>query len=362
MDNLAHTLLGLALAKAGIERSTPMATAALVISSNLPDVDVFARIGGDALDYVQCHRGFTHSFVGLLVLAGLLTPVLTYVARRRGHVGVKPLNLFLAACLGGLGHLFMDFTNAYGVRPLLPFNARWFYGDLVVVVDPWIWLILGSSAVWLTSATRVRIGLWVVLGVLTSLLMAIAFRSPTESGVVIPTSIRIIWFAGLAGVATAAALLKGKGNRNLARWSLVILAAYYGATYVARNAVVERLRTEFAAAEVTAWPTPANPTLWQVVIAGPDAVQTGLVSLFGNPGAEIGFRRQVAPLDPSILEALRRAERPRAFLDFTRFVNSKVDKEAEGYRVNVRDLRFNLHMDVILDRDLNVRATRVGWF
>jgi hypothetical protein len=39
MDPLAHTLVGLALAKSGLEKRSGYAAAALVIGANLPDVD-----------------------------------------------------------------------------------------------------------------------------------------------------------------------------------------------------------------------------------------------------------------------------------------------------------------------------------
>ena len=39
MDNLCHTLVGAALAEAGLKRRSPYGTATLLISANLPDVD-----------------------------------------------------------------------------------------------------------------------------------------------------------------------------------------------------------------------------------------------------------------------------------------------------------------------------------
>ncbi len=148
MENLAHTLLGLSFAKGGLERATPLATTTLVISSNLPDIDVFSRVEGGIVSYLGIHRGFTHGFVGLAILAAGLTIALMFIDRRFRlrrdpfRRPLRPVRIFLLAYLGGLGHTFMDFTNVYGVRPLVPFNTRWFYGDLAFVVDPWIWLIL----------------------------------------------------------------------------------------------------------------------------------------------------------------------------------------------------------------------------
>ncbi|HKG21495.1 MAG TPA: metal-dependent hydrolase, partial [Blastocatellia bacterium] len=82
MENLAHTLFGLTLAKAGLERVTPLATTTLVISSNLPDADVVMRFRGGALSYLEHHRGLTHSFVGLVALSALLTLFLVYLDRK----------------------------------------------------------------------------------------------------------------------------------------------------------------------------------------------------------------------------------------------------------------------------------------
>ncbi len=47
-----------------------------------------------------------------------------------------------------LSHVFFDFLNNYGVRLLAPFDWRWFYGDAVFIIDPWLWLSLGAG-VWL---------------------------------------------------------------------------------------------------------------------------------------------------------------------------------------------------------------------
>src|ERR1700742_2338623 len=82
MENLTHTLLGLSMAKAGLERATPLATTALVVASNLPDIDVGLRLFGDSSTYLESHRGYTHSFLGLAILALIVTFVLTFIDRR----------------------------------------------------------------------------------------------------------------------------------------------------------------------------------------------------------------------------------------------------------------------------------------
>ena len=49
----------------------------------------------------------------------------------------------------------MDFLNSYGVRLLMPFSGRWFYGDALYIVDPWLYLALGMGW-WLASRREKR--------------------------------------------------------------------------------------------------------------------------------------------------------------------------------------------------------------
>ena len=366
MENFAHTLLGLSLAKAGLERTTPLGTTALVLASNLPDVDVLVRVGGDTSSYLEYHRGFTHSFVGLALLALMLTLVLTLIDRRlrlrRDHRSrpVRPFRLFWLAYLGGLGHAFMDFTNNYGVRPLEPFSRQWYYGDFVFVVDPWIWLILGSTVVWLTIKNPSRTFLWSVIGIILALVMGLALRQESNGLPPLPALARIFWFAGFAVVILGALLGWGQRGARLARYSLLILAAYYSGMWMAHqsalaqasNPPAEELRT------IAAWPTPADPMLWQAAAASQVATFARTVRL-RTPGGE--WREQPAP-DARFVEALRESRDGREFLDFARFYSGSVSESPGGYTVVLRDLRFNLQMRAELDRNLNVLSTATRWF
>src|SRR5205085_5047829 len=280
MENFAHTLLGLSLAKAGLEHATPLATTALVVASNLPDVDVLMRVGGDTSAYLEYHRGFTHSFVGLALLALIITVVLTLIDRRfrlrRDHRRrpMRPLRLFWIAYLGGLGHTFMDFTNNYGVRPLLPFSPRWFYGDLVFVVDPWVWLILGSAVVWLTTTSRGRGFVWLLVGVALSLVMALALHQSGNGLPALPTVVRVVWFVGLLVVVVGTLLGWGRYGERLARYSLMAMAGYYGGMWMAHQSALRQAASAPPAEGVrrlAAWPTPANPALWQAAAVSDEA-------------------------------------------------------------------------------------------
>src|SRR3954469_8473624 len=112
MDNLTHSLVGLAAAKAGLERLSPMATTVCVLAANAPDADILATFGGRWF-YLHNHRGITHSIVGPLALA-LLIPYLVYLgdlilARiRRRQVSVKFRGLLLCSLIASATHPLMD--------------------------------------------------------------------------------------------------------------------------------------------------------------------------------------------------------------------------------------------------------------
>lgn len=73
MDNITHSLTGLALSRAGLNRFTPHASWILFLSANAPDCDVLSAFGG-ALRYLNYHRHLTHSllFIPVLPLLPLL--------------------------------------------------------------------------------------------------------------------------------------------------------------------------------------------------------------------------------------------------------------------------------------------------
>ena len=70
MDPIAHTFTGAALAATGLRRVTPLATAALVLGANAPDIDIVAALGPD-FSSVAHRRGWTH---GLPAIAGVSVP------------------------------------------------------------------------------------------------------------------------------------------------------------------------------------------------------------------------------------------------------------------------------------------------
>ena len=151
MDNLTHSLVGAVLGRAGLKRLTPLAMPALIISANLPDIDsFFARpLGYEA---IEAHRGFSHGLGGLVTIPFFGAAIILLCQRlwpsKEGRVKVAAL--LLLCFIGVLSHDLLDYATSYGTRLLEPFSHRWFYGDTLFIMDPWIWLmlILGLEMSW----------------------------------------------------------------------------------------------------------------------------------------------------------------------------------------------------------------------
>jgi inner membrane protein len=161
MDNLCHSLVGMALSRAGLHRRTALATSTLVIANNLPDIDVGVFATNTLA--MSFRRGWTHGVLAQLTLPIALTgAMLVYDRYRKKASSVEPVvpsQILLLSYLGVLLHVFMDFANSYGVRLLMPFSETWFYGDALYIVDPWLYLMLGLGW-WLgkRNARPARIG------------------------------------------------------------------------------------------------------------------------------------------------------------------------------------------------------------
>ncbi|HTR25464.1 MAG TPA: metal-dependent hydrolase [Terriglobales bacterium] len=147
MEPVTHFLFGANLGRAGLNRKTALATATLTLAAEAADLDVFSRFGGSAFA-LNHHRGFTHSFLGVPMVAAVVVAFMYGIWRLRKRKTRNPSLpprwglLYLYACLAGLSHILLDFTNSYGVRPWWPFSERWISWDIVYIVDPLILLAL----------------------------------------------------------------------------------------------------------------------------------------------------------------------------------------------------------------------------
>ena len=152
MEPITHFLTGAVLARAGFNRKTALATATMALAAEAPDLDIVWGFKGPVYGFAH-HRGFTHSFLGLILVSAAITGFMYFVWLLRGRkTNIPDLPprwglLFLFAYIAGLSHILLDFTNNYGVRPFWPFFEKWYSWDIVFIFEPALYIILITGLV-----------------------------------------------------------------------------------------------------------------------------------------------------------------------------------------------------------------------
>ena len=275
-----------------------MGTTTLLLGANLPDVDVLAYLGGPAAD-LAFRRGWTHGLLALALwpfaLTGamvLLDRAIQWVRRAALPSGLQVRQLLLLSTVAVLSHPVLDTLNTYGMRWLMPFNGRWFYGDTLFIVDPWLWLALG-------------------LGVLLSRL---------RGGTTLPARLAL-WLSFLYVAAMAISALAARQT------AADELAAVSGAP-------VTRLLVS---------PMPVNPFVRSVVAQQGEVYRTARFHWLAEPHLEPSSVR-VFPMgrrDHPAVAAASATTLGRRFLGWARFPAFQVEGVGGGdFVVHIVDLRY----------------------
>ena len=309
MDNLAHTLAGVVLAKAGLDRKTALATATLAIGANLPDVDAAVYLFGDGVDALAFRRGWTHGVLAMAVLPFVLAAIMLawdrlVRRRRRGQrrMAVDPAWLLAVAAIGIWSHPLLDLLNSYGVRLLMPFSGRWFYGDTLFIIDPWLWLTL---AIGIVVARR-------------------------RAGAPIPHS----------------RAARSRSIARPARIAIAVLCVYVAAMAIsarAGRAIVERQGSPGKAwsppGRTMVAPVAANPFRRHVVRDLGAAYETGVLSLGLSPRyAPVGVEPTGRSSDG--VAAASRTREGRKFLSWSRYPRFATTPAGDSIRVRISDARY----------------------
>ena len=146
MDPITHALSGAVIGSVlpSRMRSRWLPLWAAVVAAS-PDIDVFFI--ANPLEYIEYHRGITHSFVGAWALALLAGICLLFLERWSFKKALGPggsvqagqrtvLGAWLLAYMLLLHHLWLDCMNSYGTQVFLPFSdyrVRW---NALFIVDP----------------------------------------------------------------------------------------------------------------------------------------------------------------------------------------------------------------------------------
>jgi inner membrane protein len=363
LDPLTHTLVGAALARTRIARGVPLAGIALVAGANLPDVDVLSHFAGADVSF-GFRRGWTHGPLGLAVLPVLLTAVLLALEarlrrRRPDRPPSRPACLLGLAYLGCFTHPVLDWLNTYGIRFLMPFDSRWFYGDAVFIVDLWLWMLLGGAVSLGSRGRRAMLG-WVVLALTATALVFVA--AP-----IVPSGARIAWVTGLIVIVLARRARSVVSRPERAATVALVVGATYIATMLAASTVAERhvrsrLESESIGTvqDLMIGPAPANPLVWEVVVATDRVYRQGTLR-FWPARLELDPTAIPRPEPSPLLDAVLAAPDLRGTIGWMRFPFWEVEETPEGYTVHLLDARYARPGDrgfgtarIRLDRTLRV--------
>jgi inner membrane protein len=156
LDNATHTLFAITLGRTPLGRAGRGTTAALILASNAPDLDILSALHGGATGYMHWHRGPTHGPLGVVGLgamsAGLVWLGRGWLDKRRRDTGADPPRapaasfgmLFVISMLAIVLHIGMDLPTSYGIRLLSPFDWHWFAFDWLPIID--IYLLIALAA------------------------------------------------------------------------------------------------------------------------------------------------------------------------------------------------------------------------
>jgi inner membrane protein len=339
MDNLAHTLVGLTLAKGGLEKRSAFATTALVIGANLPDVDgVTYLVSSDLALLIR--RGWTHGIAAILVLSLVLASALVLIDRAIGRRSVHFRAIFPLSLLAVATHPLLDWLNPYGMRWLMPFENMWFYGETLFIVDPWMWLVLGGVVFLATSRGIVRMLIWTMLAFGTAFLV---WTGPFDS-----IAGRVLFVTGIA----IFALIRlrrppqtERGLQMLQRGALVFIVFYVLSMMVlsttARRFTLAEFRERGIEVEnLMVGPVPMTPFTKDVVARTPQDYRYGTFLFW--PSVRLILAEDAIPRpepSPVVARALVQPE-VRGYANWARFPWAEVIDVPEGYRVILHDMRY----------------------
>ncbi|WP_373069493.1 metal-dependent hydrolase [Gemmatimonas sp.] len=299
MDNVTHALAGLLMADAtvsyvqrriglappgGVEapslaRFRRAAVVLGIAAAEFPDVDLVysgPMVAMGKLGYLLHHRGHTHTVVWALVGAVLLWAATRWWWQRglEGHERLDPSSaivsrvgaraLLVLAIVGTLSHLLLDFTNSYGVHPFWPFDNRWYYGDAIFIVEPWLMVTAIPPLVWGPRRLFGRVLLLVALAAVLALCwFAGEVSSPVALAVTVMTLIGLLLQRAVAPAA--------RPFTGIAAW--VVVTNMFFLSSAQSRAVVRELVSDGSLRDVVLTPSAADPRCFSAIVVTATATE-----------------------------------------------------------------------------------------
>jgi inner membrane protein len=347
------------LGRAGFNRKTAYATLAAVLAAEAADLDILWGLRGP-VDELKHHRGITHTFWAVPVIAGVVVGAVALLhlwREKRRHRRDAPASsgdallqdskapsapptalhwgwLYLTACVAALSHILLDWTNNYGVRPFFPLNPHWYAGSFMFIVEPILYGIF-----------------------------FLAFTIP--------------WLLGLADreIGARRTQFRGQSWAIFALVAMLILGCVRWAEHAQALAMLANTNVALEPANrAAAEPYPVNPFRWHAILETPDFYETAEINTWTDY-IDSDSQRDVLykPVDTPAVEAAKRTPLGQVYLDWgTWAVVRDVGQEpAPGMdppkllpnrtwtTVEFTDLRFDYPF--LGTRDQPARSALSGW-
>lgn len=170
MDSITHivsgALIGEAIAGRQLKKKAMLWGA---LAQTIPDLDVISSLWMSPSQSLLAHRGFTHSFTFLLIVA----PLLAFIAKRLSRKNT--ISFYHWTALFGaelLTHVLIDSLTTYGTAWFEPFSHQRIAFNVIFVADPFytIWLLIPAIVLLIIKNTRKSRLRWATFGLVTSTL------------------------------------------------------------------------------------------------------------------------------------------------------------------------------------------------
>ena len=299
MEPFTHFFAGACIGRAGLNRKTAYATLAATLAAEAADIDIVWGLRGPVAE-LQHHRGITHTFIAVPVVAGVIVGAVWLLHRWRDGRRIRKLAamklspgepiplrlqpqplkwgwLYLTGFIAALSHILLDWTTSYGVRPFFPFSPRWYAGSFMFIVEPVLW------------------GLFLLAFILPGL-FGLADR---EMGVRRPA-------------------FRGRGWAIFALVGMVVLWCWRWAEQAQGQALIENTQVASEPVKrIALEPYPVNPYRWHAILETEDFYQTAEIntrtgSIDSDPQNDVIFK----PAETPAVEAAKRTYLGRIYLDW----------------------------------------------
>jgi len=328
MDPLTHALASLTLQRGFFPRAKWRSVLAIIFAGVIADVDWFSANFGPGA-YLRWNRTATHSLIfvaALAIIAGLFKRIVRGKESSANWIGFSWVAIAAASAL----HILMDLLQAQPIAPLWPFSPKRFSRDLVPAIDPWLLAILAAV-------------------------------------ILLPELFRLV------GDEIGSRAKRPRG-RNGAIAGFVLAALYFATRALFHGNAVAALESRTIGGEtphrVAAFPDSASPFLWHGIVETESALHlTAVRSMGGEVTYATGVSTLHKPEPSAMLSAAQSSPAAITFLNTARFPKATIQKEVEGYSVEIQDLKDQaiqeqyraVFADITLDKNGKLISSELQW-